>query len=77
MDTNANGVDDFSIWNISHVLSHIKDNAISFILLICVFFIIYCVDRLANYNLMLMSMPAAAAIMPPQILKKGKRNRRL
>jgi len=32
MDTNANGVDDFSIWNISHVLSHIKDNAISFIL---------------------------------------------
>ena len=41
-------VDDFSIWNINSVLTHIKDNMVSFILLICVFFIIYLVDHLTN-----------------------------
>lgn len=70
---NEKGVDDFSIWNINSVLTHIKDNAVSFILLICVFFIIYLVDRLSNYNTFLMSLPVVP--MPQQIIKKrnGKR----
>jgi uncharacterized membrane protein YozB (DUF420 family) len=59
-------VDDFSIWNINSVLTHIKDNMVSFILLICVFFIIYLVDHLTNYNTTLM---AAAAAMPMQVIQ--------
>ena len=73
MDLNQDGVDEFSIWNINHVLSHISENAVSFILLICVFFIIYLVDRLSNYNIMLMSIPTVA--MPTQMLKKRKDKR--
>ena len=73
MDLNQDGVDEFSIWNINHVLSHISKNAVSFILLICVFFIIYLVDRLSNYNIMLMSIPTVA--MPTQIPKKRKDKR--
>jgi len=72
MDLNQDGVDEFSIWNINHVLSHISKNAVSFILLICVFFITYLVDRLSNYNIMLM-VPSVA--MPTQILKKRKDKR--
>ena len=68
-------VDDFSIWNINSVLTHIKDNMVSFILLICVFFIIYLVDRLTNYNMALMA--AATMHMPipgsiPHVNKKRK-----
>lgn len=78
MDINGNGIDDFSIWNINSVLGHIKDNIVSFILLICVFFIIYIVDHLSNYNIMLMTMASAATtptvIMPP-IFKKRKHKR--
>ena len=74
MDINGNGIDDFSIWNINSVLSHIKDNAVSFILLICVFFIIYLADCLSNYNMMLMTMATPAVIMPP-MFKKRKHKR--
>lgn len=73
MDLNQDGVDEFSIWNINHVLSHVSENMVSFILLICVFFIIYLADRLSNYNIMLMSIPAVA--MPTQILRKRKDKR--
>ena len=78
MDINLDGVDEFSIWNINSVLNHIKDNAVSFILLICVFFIIYLADCLSNYNMTLMAMASAATtpatIIPPiQKKRKGKR----
>jgi hypothetical protein len=74
MDINGNGIDEFSIWNINSVLSHIKDNIVSFILLICVFFIIYTVDCLSNYNMILMTMATPAVIMPP-MFKKRKNKR--
>ena len=72
-----NEIDEFSIWNVNSVLTHIKDNAISFILLICVCLIIYIADRLTNYN---MSLMAAAAAMPLNTIqqvtpKKRKGNR--
>lgn len=73
MDLNQDGVDEFSIWNIKHILSHVSENMVSFILLICVFFIIYLADRLSNYNTMLMSIPAV--VMPTQILRKRKDKR--
>ena len=77
MDLNQDGVDEFSIWNINHVLTHIKDNAISFILLICVFFIIYLVDRLSNYNMALMALSAMPSPITalPRITKKRKDKR--
>ena len=75
MDLNQDGVDEFSIWNINQVLTHIKDNAISFILLICVFFIIYLVDRLSNYNMALMAMPSPITALPK--LGKKRKNKRL
>ena len=78
MDLNQDGVDEFSIWNINQVLTHIKDNAISFILLICVFFIIYLVDRLSNYNMALMAlsaMPASITALPK--LGKKRKDKRL
>jgi hypothetical protein len=71
-----NEIDEFSIWNVNSVLTHIKDNAISFILLICVFLIIYIVDRLTNYNMSLM----AAAAMPlntiQQVMPKKRKGNR-
>ena len=75
MDINGNGIDEFSIWNINSVLSHIKDNIVSFILLICVFFIIYIVDHLSNYNMMLMTMASIPVAGIPPILKKRKHKR--
>jgi hypothetical protein len=75
MDINGDGIDEFSIWNINSVLGHIKDNIVSFILLICVFFIIYIVDRLSNYNMMLMNMASIPAAAMPPILKKRKHKR--
>ena len=78
MDINLDGVDEFSIWNINSVLNHIKDNAVSFILLICVFFIIYLADCLSNYNMTLMAMASAAttpAVIIPHIQKKRKGKR--
>lgn len=79
MDINQDGVDEFSIWNINSVLNHIKDNAVSFILLICVFFIIYLVDYLSNYNMTLMAIASAstthAEIISQQIVKKLKKKR--
>jgi hypothetical protein len=72
-----NEIDEFSIWNVNSVLTHIKDNAISFILLICVFLIIYIADRLTNYN---MSLMAAAAAMPlntiQQVMPKKRKGNR-
>lgn len=78
MDLNQDGIDEFSIWNINHVLSHIKDNVVSFVLLICVFFIIYLVDHLSNYNMALMSMSSVAipaAVMQP--IQKKRKDKRL
>lgn len=75
MDINGDGIDEFSIWNINSVLGHIKDNIVSFILLICVFFIIYIVDRLSNYNIMLMNMASIPVAGIPPILKKRKHKR--
>ena len=75
MDINGDGIDEFSIWNINSVLGHIKDNIVSFILLICVFFIIYIVDRLSNYNMMLMTMASIPVAGIPPILKKRKHKR--
>jgi hypothetical protein len=77
MDIDKDGVDEFSIWNITHVLNHVSENMVSFILLICVFFIIYLVDRLCNYNTMIMSMAATSAPVTiiPSILKKRKHKR--
>jgi hypothetical protein len=69
------GIDEFSIWNINSVLNHVKDNMVSFILLICVFFIIYFVDRLSNYNMALMAAAAMPIPMPgsiPHLIKKRK-----
>jgi|LakMenEpi03Aug12_release.lakeMendotaPanAssembly.Ray.scaffolds.fasta_scaffold458472_2 hypothetical protein len=75
MDINGDGIDEFSIWNINSVLGHIKDNIVSFILLICVFFIIYIVDHLSNYNMMLMTMASIPVAGIPPILKKRKHKR--
>jgi len=75
MDINGDGIDEFSIWNINSVLGHIKDNIVSFILLICVFFIIYIVDYLSNYNMMLMTMASIPVAGIPPILKKRKHKR--
>jgi hypothetical protein len=75
MDINGDGIDEFSIWNINSVLGHIKDNIVSFILLICVFFIIYIVDRLSNYNMMLMTIASTPTAAMPPILKKRKHKR--
>jgi hypothetical protein len=75
MDINGDGIDEFSIWNINSVLGHIKDNIMSFILLICVFFIIYIVDYLSNYNMMLMTMASIPVAGIPPILKKRKHKR--
>jgi len=75
MDINGDGIDEFSIWNINSVLGHIKDNIMSFILLICVFFIIYIVDHLSNYNMMLMTMASIPVAGIPPILKKRKHKR--
>ena len=75
MDINGDGIDKFSIWNINSVLGHIKDNIVSFILLICVFFIIYIVDHLSNYNMMLMTMASIPVAGIPPILKKRKHKR--
>jgi hypothetical protein len=76
MDINGDGIDEFSIWNINSVLGHIKDNIVSFILLICVFFIIYIVDHLSNYNMMLMTMASSIPVAGiPPILKKRKHKR--
>ena len=66
----GNGIDEFSIWNVNSVLTHISENATSFALLLCVIFIIYIVDRLTNYN---MSLMAAAAAMPMPIIAPKKR----
>ena len=60
---------------INSVLNHVKDNMVSFILLICVFFIIYFVDRLSNYNMALMAAAAMPIPMPgsiPPLIKKRK-----
>jgi hypothetical protein len=51
---------------------------VSFILLICVFFIIYFVDRLSNYNMALMAAAAMPIPMPGSIqplIKKRKGGR--
>jgi hypothetical protein len=71
----GNEINEFSIWNINSVINHIKDNMISFILLICVFFIIYIVDSLSNYNMALMAAAAMPIPMPssiPHLIKKRK-----
>jgi hypothetical protein len=69
----SNKNDDFSFWNINDVLSHINNNAVSFILLLCVFLIIYIVDRLTNYNTtLLMLSNAVPSTIAPQILKTRK-----
>jgi hypothetical protein len=71
-----NDVNEFSIWNVNSVLTHIKDNMVSFILLICVFFIIYFVDRLTNYNMLLMAASAAMPMPLQQVIpKKNKRKK--
>jgi hypothetical protein len=69
------GIDEFSIWNINSVLNYVKDKMVSFILLIFVFFIIYFVDRLSNYNMALMAAAAMPIPMPgsiPPLIKKRK-----
>ena len=67
------GIDEFSIWNVNSVLTHISENATSFALLLCVIFIIYIVDRLTNYN---MSLMAAAAMPMPTIAPKKRKGSR-
>jgi hypothetical protein len=69
----GNGIDEFSIWNVNSVLTHIKDNILSFILLLCVFIIIYIVDRLINYN---MSLMAAAAMPLQQVMPKKHKGKK-
>ncbi len=74
----GNEINEFSIWNINSVINHIKDNMISFILLICVFFIIYIVDSLSNYNMALMAAASMPIPMPssiPHLIKKRKGTR--
>jgi len=72
----GNGIDEFSIWNVNSVLTHISKNAVSFILLLCVVLIIYIVDRLTNYNMALM----AAASMPlntmQQVMPKKRKEKK-
>jgi len=74
MDINNNGIDDFSFWNIRSVLNHISEKALSFIILLFVFFIIYTVDRLSNYNIYLMSIQNSIPIQMPLKKQKGKNN---
>jgi len=69
----GNGIDEFSIWNVNSVLTHIKDNILSFILLLCVFIIIYTVDRLINYN---MSLMAAASMPLQQVMPKKHKGKK-
>ncbi len=71
-------LENFSVWNINSILTYIKDNIVSFTLLICVFFIIYLVDRLTNYNMALMAAAAMPIPMPgsmPPLIKKRKGTR--
>jgi hypothetical protein len=50
--------DDLSDWNIYSIVNYIKENLFQFLLLLCVFFIIYIVDYLNNLNAALGNLSA-------------------
>ena len=50
--------DDLSHWNIYSIVNYIKENLFQFLLLLCVFFIIYIVDYLNNLNAALGNLSA-------------------
>lgn len=55
--SNSNDYDNLSIFNFNNIINYIYDNYIQIILLICIFLIIYVVDRINQYNNNLFSMP--------------------
>ena len=54
-------------FNFQYIISYIYNNYIQLILLICVFLIIYIVDRINQYNNQIFSLPQISGIpMPSQ-----------
>ena len=56
-------------WNISTLLNYIKNNYIQFILLICVFIIIYVVDYISNINAMIFTFPSIISTVSTKVSK--------
>lgn len=81
--------DSLSFSNLKYIISYIYENYIQFILLICVFLIIYIVDRINNYNNMLLGLSQIPQIpgfspsisqqqinFPNKLLKTNKKRRK-
>lgn len=67
-DDNTNDFfdDDFDIWDINSVISHITSNKLGFLLLAFVFVIIYIIDYISRINSMIFSMPSPVPILGMQ-----------
>lgn len=76
---NINDNDDFDVWNIKSIISHINSNKLGFLLLCIVFFIIYAIDYINNLNSGIFGMsnsvpiPGIQNTLPIQLPKNFKR----
>lgn len=53
-------------WDLNYTINYIKEHFIQILMLIGVFVIIYAVDALSQYNMMIYSMPSAIPGLPAQ-----------
>ena len=71
--------DDFDIWNIKSIISHINSNKLGFLLLLFVFVIIYSIDYINSINSIMFSIttpiqiPGVSNSMPMQLPQNDKR----
>lgn len=84
LDVNYDIYDAIKSFDINYIMNYIYDNYIQLILLVCVFLIIYIVDRINQYNNQIFGLPQIPGIpipgqqtinLPNKILKKKKRNK--
>jgi hypothetical protein len=61
-----------------YIVEYIKQNFIGLIMFVFVFFIIYAVDNINNYNTMLLQLPKqnSIPISFSKIIPKGKKNKK-
>ena len=65
-------------WETNKIINYIRVHYVQFLLLICVFIIIYVVDHVSNINAMIFAMPSPVQGLPSQpILTKIKKNKKL
>jgi hypothetical protein len=65
--------DDFSFYNMNSIIDFVKNNTIQIFLFLLVFVIIYIVDRISNFNIILTTIQQQQqALQQQKILKKSK-----